>query len=57
MRCMWCGRDVIPESVILGYVCPKCGQSMDSQVRQARRWTEIEARLQKARDGNRGVKE
>ena len=57
MRCMWCGRDVAPEHVILGHVCPKCGQPMDSQVRQAREWAKIEVELQKARDGNRRVKE
>lgn len=57
MRCMWCGRDVTPERQILGYGCPKCGQSMDSQVRQMREWTEIEAELQKARDRDRRAKE
>lgn len=30
MRCMWCGRDVVPERVILGRVCPKCGQPLDT---------------------------
>ena len=43
----------LPERQILGYGCPKCGQSMDGQVRQAREWTEIEAELQRAKEGNR----
>ncbi len=43
MRCMWCGRDVIPERVVLGYVCPKCGQPLDTSKHRSEKTTTDEA--------------
>ena len=39
MRCIWCGRDVIPERVILGHVCPKCGQPLDASIPRSEKMT------------------
>lgn len=43
MRCVWCGRDVIPERQILGHVCPKCGQPLDISKHGSEKTTTDEA--------------